>query len=194
MKLSGSAVRTGHFLGFDLSQFRMNRSRIKYLLPLCLCIAGILLLPHCARKEEGTALAPNFTLKTLDGQEITLSQLRGKVVLLDFWATWCAPCRESIPHLVQLHKSYQQSGLEVVGMNVDRGDVDTVRRFVKSMDIPYPVVIASDELQRNYGISGLPTTILIDKEGHIRQKFLGFTSGISKQMTATVNDLTSEKR
>jgi thiol-disulfide isomerase/thioredoxin len=194
VKLSGSAVRTGHVLGFDLSQFRMNRSLLKYLLPLCLCIAGILLLPHCAPKEKETALAPNFTLKTLDGQEITLSQLKGKVVLLDFWATWCAPCRESIPHLVQLYKTYRQSGLEVVGMNVDRGDVDTVRRFVKSMDIPYPIILASDELERNYGITGLPTTILIDKEGNIRQKFIGFTSEISKQMTATVNDLTSEKR
>jgi thiol-disulfide isomerase/thioredoxin len=152
------------------------------------------LLPHCARKEKETALAPNFTLKTLDDQEITLSKLKGKVVLLDFWATWCGPCRESIPHFVQLYKTYRQSGLEVVGMNVDRGDVDTVRRFVKSMDIPYPIIIASDELERNYGITGLPTTILIDKEGNIRQKFMGFTSEISKQMTATVNDLTSEKR
>jgi thiol-disulfide isomerase/thioredoxin len=171
----------------------MTRSLIKYLLPLCLCIAGIL-LPHCARKEKETALAPNFTLKTLDDQEITLSELKGKAVLLDFWATWCAPCRESIPHLVQLYKTYRQSGLEVVGMNVDRGDVDTVRRFVKSMNIPYPIIIASEELERNYGVTGLPTTILIDKEGNIRQKFMGFTSEISKQMTATVNDLTSEKR
>jgi thiol-disulfide isomerase/thioredoxin len=171
----------------------MNRSFIKYLLPFCLCIAGILLLPHCARKEKEAALAPNFTLKTLDDQEITLSKLKGKVVLLDFWATWCAPCRESIPHLVQLYKTYRQSGFEVVGMNVDRGDIGTVRRFVNSMDIPYPIIIASDELERNYGVTGLPTTILIDKEGNIRQKFMGFTSEISKQMTAAVNDLTSEK-
>jgi thiol-disulfide isomerase/thioredoxin len=173
----------------------MNRSRIKYLSPLCLCIAWILFLPHCTKEGKTPTLpsAPDFTLKTLDNEEITLSKLRGKVVLLDFWATWCAPCRESIPHLVQLHKSYQQSGLEVLGMNVDRGDTDTVRRFVKSFDIPYPIVIASEELERNYGITGLPTTILIDKEGKIRQKFMGFTSAISKQMTATVNDLTSEK-
>jgi thiol-disulfide isomerase/thioredoxin len=173
----------------------MNRSLLKYLLPFCFCIAWALLLPHCAKEEKIPTFpsAPDFTLKTLDNYEITLSKLRGRVVLLDFWATWCGPCRESIPHLVQLQKSYQQSGLEVVGMNVDKGDVDAVRRFVKSLDIPYPIVIASDELQRHYGITGLPTTILIDKDGKIRQKFLGFTSEISKQMTATVNDLTSEK-
>ncbi len=172
----------------------MSRPLLKGVFILCLCVLCAFLLPHCARKEKETALAPNFTLKTLDDQEITLSKLKGKVVLLDFWATWCGPCRESIPHFVQLYKTYRQSGLEVVGMNVDRGDVDTVRRFVKSMDIPYPIIIASDELERNYGITGLPTTILIDKEGKIRQKFMGFTSEISKQMTATVNDLTSEKR
>jgi len=78
-------------------------------------------------------------------------------------------------------------------MNVDKGDVETVRRFVASMDIPYPITITPDEVSRNFGVTALPTTILIDKEGKIRQKFLGFNSEISKQMTATVAELTSEK-
>jgi thiol-disulfide isomerase/thioredoxin len=132
-------------------------------------------------------------VKTLDGQEITLSQLKGKVILLDFWATWCAPCRESIPHLVQLQKTYREKGLEVIGMNMDKGDMDTVRRFVKSMDIPYLITVSTDEISRNYGVTGLPTTILIDKAGKIRQKFLGFSSEISKEMTAALADLTTEK-
>ena len=156
-------------------------------------MACIFLLPHCVKKEKESALAPNFKLKTLNAQEVTLSELKGKAVLLDFWATWCAPCRESIPHLVHLYKTYQQSGLEVIGMCTDKGDVNTVRRFVKSMDIPYPIIIAPDEVERNYGITGLPTTILIDKEGKIRKKFIGFTIEIAKQMTAKIEELTSEK-
>ena len=162
---------------------------------LSLCVVGIFLLPHCGkeRKEPTLALVPDFTLQTLDGQEITLSKLKGKVILLDFWATWCGPCRESIPHLIQLYKTYQKSGLEVIGMNVDRGDMEIVRHFVKSMDIPYPIVITPDHVERNYGVTGLPTTILIDKEGKIREKIVGFTSEIAKQMTAKVVDLTSEK-
>ncbi len=78
-------------------------------------------------------------------------------------------------------------------MNVDRGDMDIVRHFVKSMDIPYPIVITPDHVERNYGVTGLPTTILIDKEGRIREKIPGFTSEIAEQMTAKVVDLTSEK-
>jgi len=173
----------------------MKRPFLTSILILCLCISWVFLLPHCSKegKAPSPALAPDFTLKTLDGQEMTLSKLRGKVVLLDFWATWCAPCREAIPHLINLQKTYQEKGFEVIGMNVDRGDVETVRRFVKSMDIPYPITLTSEEVSRNYGVTGLPTTILIDKEGKIRQKLLGFTSEISKQITSTIVELTQEK-
>jgi cytochrome c biogenesis protein CcmG/thiol:disulfide interchange protein DsbE len=172
-----------------------NRSYLKRLLTLCLCIGWAFLLPHCSKegKAPSPALAPGFTLKTLDGQEITLSKLKGKVVLLDFWATWCAPCREAIPHLIHLQKTYQEKGFEVIGMNVDRGGAETVRRFVNSMDIPYPIILTPEEVSRNYGVTGLPTTILIDKEGKIRQKFSGFTSEISKQITSTIVELIQEK-
>ncbi len=172
-----------------------TRSYLKRLLILCLCTAWVFLLPHCSKegKAPSAALAPDFTLKTLDGQEMTLSKLKGKVVLLDFWATWCAPCREAIPHLINLQKTYREKGFEVIGMNVDRGDVETVRRFVKSMDIPYPITLTPEEVLRNYGVTGLPTTILIDKAGKIRQKLLGFSSEISKQITSTIVELTQEK-
>jgi thiol-disulfide isomerase/thioredoxin len=129
---------------------------------------------------------------TLDGQEMTLSKLKGKVVLLDFWATWCPPCREAIPHLINLQKTYQEKGIEVIGMNMDKGDVETIRRFVKSMDIPYPITVTPEEVSRSYGVTALPTTILIDKEGRIRQKLLGFTSEISEQITSTIVELIQE--
>lgn len=138
-------------------------------------------------------MAPDFTLKTLDGQEISLSQLKGKVVLLDFWATWCGPCRESIPHLIQLYKNYRENGLELIGMDVDKGDVETVRRFVKSMDIPYPVVVAPDDVVRSYRVNGIPATFLIDKEGNIRERIAGFSNTIAQELTTKVADLTSEK-
>ena len=173
----------------------MKQSFSRWFVILSLCLGGIFILPHCGKekKEPTLSLAPNFTLQTLDGQEITLSKLKGKVILLDFWATWCAPCRESIPHLIQLNKTYQKDGLEVIGMNLDRGDMDIVRHFVKSMDIPYPIVITSQDVERSYGVTGLPTTILIDREGKIREKIVGFSSEITKQMTAIVVDLISEK-
>jgi thiol-disulfide isomerase/thioredoxin len=173
----------------------MRRSFSGYLLVLCLCLVCAFLFPQCSKegKAPSSVAAPDFALRTLNGQEIRLSDLRGRVVLLDFWATWCAPCREAIPHLISLQKNYREKGLEVIGMNVDKGDVETVRRFVTSMDIPYPIALTSEEVSRKYGVSALPTTILIDKEGKIRQKFLGFTSEISKQITSVIVELTQEK-
>jgi thiol-disulfide isomerase/thioredoxin len=163
------------------------------LLVLSLCLGGIFLLPQCGKEREFSfPLAPNFTLRSLEGREVTLSELRGKVVLLDFWATWCSPCRESIPHLIQLYKTYQKKGLEVIGINMDKRDMETVRQFAMSMDIPYPVVITLDQVERDYGVTGLPSTILIDKKGRIRAKIRGFTSEIAKQMTATVQELLAE--
>ena len=157
---------------------------------IVLCLGLIFLLPHCAKKEKESVSAPDFTLKTLDGQEITLSKLKGKVILLDFWATWCGPCRESIPHLIHLYKTYQKNGLEVIGMNLDRGDIETVRRFAKAMNISYPIVSTPEEVSRNFGITGLPTAVFIDKEGKVREKIVGFNSVV---LTAKVVDLTSEK-
>jgi thiol-disulfide isomerase/thioredoxin len=161
---------------------------------LGLCISSLFLLPHCGKeKKPASGLAPDFTLKTLDGQEITLSQLKGKVVLLDFWATWCGPCRESTPHLIQLYKTHEKDGFELIGMSVDKGDDRVVRNFVHSMDIPYPIVIAPEELVKDYRVTGIPTTFLIDKEGKIRERTAGFNSTIAQQMTAKIADLISEK-
>jgi thiol-disulfide isomerase/thioredoxin len=138
-------------------------------------------------------LAPDFTLKTLDGQEIALSQFRGKVILLDFWATWCGPCRESTPHLVQLYKTHRENGFELIGMSVDKGDDKIVKNFVQSMGIPYPIVIAPEEVVRSYRVTGIPTTFLIDKEGKIRERMAGFNSTFAQQMSTKIADLISEK-
>ncbi len=174
----------------------MKRTFLTWFLVFSLWMGGIFFLSHCSNREEretSLGLAPDFSLKSIDGQEITLSQLRGKVVLLDFWATWCGPCKESIPHLIQLYKNYRESGFELVGMSIDKSDGDAVRRFVKSMDIPYPVVTAPEDVVRNYRVTGIPVTFLIDKEGKIREKVLGFSGAIAHQLDAKVATLTSEK-
>jgi thiol-disulfide isomerase/thioredoxin len=176
-----------------MNNFR--RSFLMWSVLSSLCLVWVFSLSSCGKEktELTQTLAPDFKLNTLDHQEITLSKLRGKVVLLDFWATWCGPCRESMPHLVQLNKTYQEKGLEVIGMSMDRGNIDTVRHFTKSMDIPYPMIIASDDVARQYGVTGLPTTILIDKAGNLRGKIVGFNSSIAAQITTKVADLLSEK-
>ena len=159
---------------------------------LCLCHGLAFILPQCAR-EKGLKTAPDFTLTSFSGEKIILSDLRGKTIFIDFWATWCAPCRESIPHLVDLYKTYHDKGFVIIGVSVDKGDADLVRRFATSLDIPYPIVIAQGDLEKQYGVTALPTGFLVDKNGMIREKFLGFSPSIARQLDAKVAALTSEK-
>src|SRR4030042_3820714 len=172
----------------------MKRYHSISFLIVCVCISWLFFLSHCAKeKKSSPGVAPDFAPKTIDGQEITLSKLKGKVVLLDFWATWCGPCRESIPHLIQLYRTYQDKGFVLIGLSMDKkGDVETVRHFVRSMDIPYPIILTPDDVTRNYGVTGIPTTILIDKEGKIQGKMVGFNSSIAQQTSARVAELISE--
>ncbi|MGB9627175.1 MAG: peroxiredoxin family protein [Thermodesulfobacteriota bacterium] len=138
-------------------------------------------------------MAPDFTLSTLDGGEITLSKLKGKPILLDFWATWCAPCRDSIPHLISLYNTYQDKGAEVIGISMDKGEIEKVKNFVRSLNIPYPIVIASAEVIQKYRVTNLPTTFFIDKEGKIHEKIVGFNPKIAQRMRALMEELSSGK-
>ncbi len=160
---------------------------------LVLSVGVLLFLFHCKGKSTESASAPDFSLKTLNNQEITLSSLRGKVVLLDFWATWCTPCKESIPHLIDMYKTYHDRGFELIGMSTDKsGDIEMVRRFAQSMDIPYPIIMTPDEIAKKYRVTGLPTTILIDRKGNIREKIVGFNVSIGQKISNKILELTSE--
>jgi thiol-disulfide isomerase/thioredoxin len=117
--------------------------------------------------------APPFLLQDLDGNAVSTAQWQGKVVILNFWATWCPPCREEIPILVELAKKYKES-LLIIGVSVDEGSPDEVREFAKAFHMNYPVVMWSHELITEYGgVPALPTTFVINKEARIVQKHEG---------------------
>lgn len=122
--------------------------------------------------------AADFNLKTLDGKSLQLSALKGKVVLLDFWATWCPPCRQEIPHFKELYDQYRGKGLEIIGVALDDGGEKDVAPFARQNQINYPLVAAGgQELAQRYGgIRGIPTTFLIDKQGRIAKKYIGYQS------------------
>jgi peroxiredoxin len=119
--------------------------------------------------------APDFTLPLLDGGQLRLSSYRGKVVLLDFWATWCVPCREETPHFVELQRKYGDGGLQIIGVSMDDSS-EPVRTFVQQFRVNYPVVTGTADVGSAYGgVLGLPIAFLIDREGRIQAKHMGAT-------------------
>ena len=121
----------------------------------------------------GTELAPNFTLKTLDGTPLRLSNYRGKVILLDFWATWCAPCQEEIPRFVEWQNEYRDRGLQVIGVSMDDSP-EPVQKFSREFRMNYPVAIGTQDIASQYGgILGLPVNFVIGRDGRIKAKHLG---------------------
>jgi peroxiredoxin len=120
--------------------------------------------------------APDFELTDLSGKKVRLSDLKGKVVILDFWATWCGPCRMEIPDLVKLQSKYGAKGLTIVGLTVTSPEKD-VRSFAQAQGMNYPVLLDADDLTNRYGgIVGIPTTFVVDRQGRITQKFIGVMS------------------
>jgi cytochrome c biogenesis protein CcmG/thiol:disulfide interchange protein DsbE len=117
--------------------------------------------------------APEFSLTDLNGQKLNLSIYRGKVVLLDFWATWCGPCRSEIPRFVDLQNKYRDQGLQVIGISLD-DDPKPVRGFYQQFKMNYPVAIGDANLAERYGgMLGLPVNFVIDREGRIHAKHVG---------------------
>jgi len=122
-----------------------------------------------------TSLAPDFSLPDLSGQNLNLSAYRGKVVLLDFWATWCDPCREETPHFVALQQQYGGQGLQIIGVSMDDSP-EPVRKFYRTYAMNYPVLMGSAKTGEMYGgVLGLPIAFLIGRDGRITAKHIGAT-------------------
>jgi len=150
---------------------------ILVLLPL------VIVLFVCAKTEKtsifgnNSSQAPDFTVKDLKGREISLSNYSGKVVFLNFWATWCAPCKAEIPDFIEAYKQYKDKGMEIIGISVDRISQKSVLKFVEKYKINYPVVMGTDKIQKDYEPGPyVPTTIIIDQEGKIRHRHIGYMS------------------
>jgi len=153
-------------------------------------VAALLALPGCSpsprtvraatvKPDKERKQAPDFTLKDANGHTVRLSDYRGKVVLLDFWATWCGPCKIEIPWFQEFERQYKDKGFAVIGVAMDEEGWNVVKPFAQHMSINYRVVVGDDaigDLYANGGIDALPTTFLIDRGGRIASIHVGLSS------------------
>lgn len=136
----------------------------------------------CTQQKEKSAAsagalkkAPNFSLTTTDGKTVTLADYKGKVVIVDFWDTWCPPCRMEIPHFIELTTQYRSKGFEMLGVALGREGKDTVVNFIKQNKINYTNAYSTNEFLNAYGpIDGIPTTFVIDQNGQIYKTYVGY--------------------
>ena len=167
----------------------------------CLLLAGCSKAPHAARadtsgaaaerkapRENQPAFAPDFSLKDVNGTTVHLSDYKGKVVLLDFWATWCGPCKIEIPWFMEFEQQFKDRGFAVLGVSMDEGGWDDVKPYIQERKINYRILMANDDVTQAYtkvshqiGIEGavdsLPTTLLIDRSGRIATVHVGLEKG-----------------
>jgi len=122
-------------------------------------------------------LAPDFELATLEGKTVKLSDLRGKAVLLNFWATYCEPCKVEMPWFVELQNEYGPQGFQIIGVAMDDASTEDIAKFAKDMGVNYPILIGKDSVAESYGgVSVLPTTFFVDRDGKLIHREFGLQS------------------
>jgi peroxiredoxin len=137
--------------------------------------------------------APEFTLNARDGKEVKLSQLRGQVVMLNFWASWCVPCREEMPLLEQMHKKYKGLGFTLVGVNVDK-DSALAEGILKATPVSFPVLLdPSSKVAKLYNVATMPSSVIIDRKGQIRYVHRGYRAGDENTYLTQIRSLVKEK-
>ena len=145
--------------------------------------------PSAVSAPAGEGMAPGFSLLDTRGNTVALSDFKGKVVFIDFWATWCPPCRISMPEVEKLYSDFQGKNVQVLGLNLDE-DGDTARRFVEKKKIPYPVLLAgATDVSSAYNVSGIPHFALIDQKGRWVNVWSGYAPGMNGEWRDAINSL-----
>lgn len=181
----------------------MNRILILILATVLLSSANVSCKKHDSvsgdhsftAKNETTpevgGIAPDFILKDLYGKDVKLSGYTGKVVLLEFWATWCPPCRASVPDLVGIQEKYKNNGFVILGISVDEGrDINAkLFEFFKEYKINYPVLIGNENVANAYNVKGIPVTFLISKEGKIVNYYTGYSDSFAELISQEIDKI-----
>lgn len=170
----------------------MKTIQHSYLIHLCTILFASLLLVGIAYASSIQGKAPNFTLKSNTGKNIKLSELRGQVVLLNFWASWCGPCRQEMPLLEKLQQRYNALGFTVLGVNVEE-DPSKARTLLKDISVTFPILFdTQNTVSKQYKVSAMPSTVMIDRDGNMRYLHKGYKPGDEGQYKKWVKQLIKE--
>lgn len=156
---------------------------------LILCLAA----GAASMASEVSGSAPDFTLKSGAGENLKLAEFRGQVVLINFWASWCGPCRQEMPLLDQLYQQYKALGFVVLGVNVDE-DVAQANMLLKKVQVNFPVVYdTANKVSELYRVSGMPTTVIVDRDGNMRYRHEGYLPGYEDTYQQQVRTLLMQR-
>ncbi|WP_440904354.1 peroxiredoxin family protein [Catenovulum sp. SX2] len=153
---------------------------------------SLLAVANNAWALEENQPAPDFTLKTVSGENVKLSEQKGQIILLNFWASWCGPCRKEMPALEDLHQQFSDLGVAVWGVNVEQ-DPEPGKGFLKEIEVSFPIMFDSENtVTAAYDVAAMPTTILIDRDGKVRAEFKGYKAGYEKKYAKAIKRLIRE--
>jgi len=165
-----------------------NRLACRWLLPLLLAVSA----GTAAAAVQLSATAPDFTLRSVGGPNLRLAEQRGQVVLVNFWATWCGPCRQEMPHLNRLYDRYRSAGFVLLGVNID-DDPRAAADLAAKLGVQFPVLLDTDKrVSRAYDMSAMPATLLIDRDGRVRHIHRGYRDGVERTYEEQVRSLLRE--
>lgn len=182
--MTGFLERMGHFAKsrWKVSMGLVAVATIGYLI-------GLSQGPHTGDLPQTSRTTADFALPDLSGKTVRLSDFKDRVVLVDFWATWCLPCLAELPDLMALYRKYKDRGFTIVGISMDDMGKEVVGPFVRENQVPYPILLTGLDPVEGYPVRGLPTAYLIDRRGHVVKKYVGFKSpeGLEQDVTALLN-------
>jgi thiol-disulfide isomerase/thioredoxin len=159
---------------------------------LMVLLTGSMLVTSSALAKDMTGAAPDFTLKSISGENLKLSEFRGDVILINFWASWCGPCRQEMPLLDQLYQRYSPVGFTILGINVEENS-DQARKLLQEVPVSFPILFdTQNSVSKLYNLVGMPSTMIVDRDGNIRYQNVAYLPGYEKKYEEQIKELIRE--